>query len=145
MAHYFEETIRFFSGLSSETKPTTAGGTTVPNGSRWREVDTGDVFFYNKSDDTWYQQAPEVDASTHALNVVEYEHHEIHSGSAYSVYYDNTTANTDDHRSAIGLQTPNTTKWAHMVYRPLAMYLADVMRDAIQIQEKSATLVPSPA
>ena len=115
MAHFFEETIRFFSGLSSETKPTTAGGNTVPNGSRWREVDTAKVFFYNKGDDTWYQEAPTVDASSWALNVIEYEHHEIHSGSAYSVYYDNTTASTDDHRSAIGLQTPDTTKWAHMV------------------------------
>lgn len=115
MAHFFEETIRFFSGLSSETKPTTAAGNNVPNGSRWREVDTAKTFHYNKSDDTWYQAEPTVDSATHALNMVEYEHHEIHAGSAYSANFDNTTASTDDHRSAIGLQTPNTTKWAHMV------------------------------
>lgn len=37
------------------------------------------------------------------------------------------------------------TKWAHMVYRPLAMYFADILRDAIRIQEKKEHRIPSPA
>ena len=41
MADNFETTIKNFSGLSTETKPTIAAGNNVPNGSRWREVDTG--------------------------------------------------------------------------------------------------------
>ena len=49
-----ESTIKTYSGLSSETKPTIAGGTDVPNGSRFREVDTEKKYFFNISDDTWH-------------------------------------------------------------------------------------------
>jgi len=34
------------------------------------------------------------------------------------------------------------SKWAHLVYRPLAMYFADILRDAIKIQEKKEQLIP---
>ena len=51
---FFESTIKTYSGLSSETKPTIAAGNTVPNGSRWRDVDTGKTFFFNLADDDWY-------------------------------------------------------------------------------------------
>jgi len=37
------------------------------------------------------------------------------------------------------------SKWAHLVYRPLAMYFASILRDAIKIQEKKESPVPSPA
>jgi hypothetical protein len=37
------------------------------------------------------------------------------------------------------------TKWAHLVYRPLAMYFADVLRDAIRIHEKQTNSIPAPA
>jgi len=50
MSDSFETTIKNYSGLSSETKPTIS----VPNGSRWREVDTGDIYVFNLADDTWY-------------------------------------------------------------------------------------------
>jgi hypothetical protein len=55
MASFEEASIKTFSGLSSETKPTIAAGNNVPNGSRWREVDTMLTYFYNKSNDTWYR------------------------------------------------------------------------------------------
>jgi len=54
MADFFEQSINNYSGLSSETKPTIAAGNNVPNGSRWREVDTKNVYFFNLSDDKWY-------------------------------------------------------------------------------------------
>ena len=54
MPDYFETTIKNYSGLSSETKPTIAAGNVVPNGSRWREVDTGKVYYFNESNDAWY-------------------------------------------------------------------------------------------
>lgn len=54
MADFIEQSIHTFSGLSSETKPTTAGSNNVPNGSRWREIDTGKTWFYNIENDTWY-------------------------------------------------------------------------------------------
>lgn len=60
MNDFFETTIKNFSGLSSETKPTIAAGTDVPNGSRWREVDTNDLYFFNLSDDTWYKSGPDI-------------------------------------------------------------------------------------
>jgi len=50
-----ESTIKNYSGLSTETKPTIAAGDDVPNGSRWREVDTGATYFFNTSDDKWYE------------------------------------------------------------------------------------------
>jgi len=55
MTDFYEITIKNFSGLSSEIKPTIAAGTDVPNGSRWREVDTEKIFYFNLSDDTWYE------------------------------------------------------------------------------------------
>ena len=55
MADFFEITLRNYSGLSSETKPTLLAGDVVFNGSRWREVDTDKIFIFNKADDAWYQ------------------------------------------------------------------------------------------
>ena len=54
MADFFEQAINNYSGLSTETKPTLAAGNNVPNGSRWREVDTGKTFYFNLADDDWY-------------------------------------------------------------------------------------------
>lgn len=54
-----------------------------------------------------------VDASTHALEVIEYEHHEIHSGSSFYVTYTVDLGNGAS--QDILLVTPDTTKWAHMV------------------------------
>ncbi|MCP4568390.1 MAG: hypothetical protein GY841_12505 [FCB group bacterium] len=48
MADYYEQSIHNYSGLSTETKPTAAAGNNVPNGSRWREVDTAKVYHYNE-------------------------------------------------------------------------------------------------
>ncbi len=56
-----------------------------------------------------------IDAATSSLQTVPYEHHEIHGGSSFTVYFDNTTANNDDDVSCIGFSTPNTTKWFHMI------------------------------
>ena len=56
-----------------------------------------------------------MDLSTHSLQVVDYAHHEIHSGSSFHVSYSEVTANSDNDVSAIMLKTSNTTKWIHMV------------------------------
>jgi hypothetical protein len=58
-------------------------------------------------------QVPTVDAATHATNVVDYSHHEIHGGSAYVVIYSALKADTET--AEVRFATPNTTKWAHMV------------------------------
>ena len=49
-----EIVIKNYSGLSTEEKPTNAAGGTIPNGSRWREVDTGRTYFFEKQTDSWY-------------------------------------------------------------------------------------------
>jgi hypothetical protein len=61
---------------------------------------------------------PTVDAATNAINVIEYEHHEIHAGSSYLVVY--SVANlgamsTPNDMIQLSFATPNTAKWMHMV------------------------------
>jgi len=56
-----------------------------------------------------------IDASTNSLNVIDYAHHEIHSGSSYHVGYSVTTASSDNDVTAIAFKTPNTAKWLHIV------------------------------
>jgi hypothetical protein len=110
-----ESTITNYSGLSTETKPTIAAGTAVPNGSRWREVDTGKTYHFDLATDVWYQSSPQIDSSTHAIETIEYEHHEIHSGSHYFVagYQDLGLNDVLD----FTWQMPNTTKWIHWTWQ----------------------------
>lgn len=112
MADFVEQAIHNYSGLSSETKPTIAAGNNVPNGSRWREIDTEKIWFFNLSDDTWYLSGPRIDTITHVLTTIDSPHHEIHDGSAYYVVR-SELGDTDD-TVEIRIQTPDTTKWAHM-------------------------------
>ncbi len=77
MADFFEQAINNYSGLSSETKPTIATGNNVPNGSRWREVDTEKVYFYNLADDAWY----DFGVNTNTLNGVPVSYTEMTSNS----------------------------------------------------------------
>ena len=71
MSDSFETVVKNYSGLSSETKPTIAAGNAVPNGSRWREVDTGRVYNFNLADDTWYFSSVEIDSIANAAPVVD--------------------------------------------------------------------------
>lgn len=58
MSDSFETVVKNYSGESTKTKPTIAAGNNVPNGSRWREVDTGKTYHFNLSTDTWYLTEP---------------------------------------------------------------------------------------
>ena len=49
-----ETVIKNFTGLSTDVKPTVAAGDEVPNGSRWRDVDTGRIYHFNSQRDRWY-------------------------------------------------------------------------------------------
>ena len=55
-----------------------------------------------------------VDSSTHSLQTLTYEHHEIHEGRSFSASYSLTTAATDGHRTGIYLKTPSEREM-HMV------------------------------
>jgi hypothetical protein len=54
-----------------------------------------------------------MDGSTNTLNVIDYPHHEIHSGSSFTVA-DTVVADTTTVKWQI--TTPNTTKYAHLVF-----------------------------
>jgi len=64
---------------------------------------------------TVFHPALNADGATNALRTISYEHHEIHSGSAFHVGYSVTTASSDDDVTGIMFKTPNTTKWLHLV------------------------------
>jgi len=59
-------------------------------------------------------QYPRLDASTLSMQTIEYEHHEIHSGSAYIASATDADLDTAD-ELAIAFTTPNTLKWLHLV------------------------------
>lgn len=55
-----------------------------------------------------------IDGATWALNIIDYEHHEIHSGSHF--FYSNfSTLNAGDTIN-FGIQTPDSTRWTHLVW-----------------------------
>jgi len=54
-----------------------------------------------------------IDSATHAMETIEYEHHEIHSGSSFHCHFENLTTNTGE-MSAIAFNCPATTKWVHV-------------------------------
>jgi len=60
-----------------------------------------------------FGDTPVYDGITNAIRIIDYEHHETHSGSSYFCVY-SALADTDDIAS-VRIATPNTTKWAHMV------------------------------
>lgn len=57
-----------------------------------------------------------IDASTETLQTISYEHHEIHSGSHYN-YCDYSLNEGSGNTIEFVMTTPNTTKWAHLVFQ----------------------------
>lgn len=68
---------------------------------------------YGKTSDT-LRQIPRLDATTHTMQMIDYEHHEIHAGSHFFYTDKNTLADTAT--VVYLITTPNTTAWAHMVF-----------------------------
>ena len=67
---------------------------------------------YGKTSDTT-RQVPRLDATTHVMMGIDYEHHEIHDGSHFFYTGSDTLASAGT--VVYLITTPNTTKWAHMV------------------------------
>lgn len=63
------------------------------------------------------------DASTEAVEVIDYSHHEIHSGSHYLI----SGFETEDTAGTIifGVTTPDTAKWSHMLFRMISTSQAE--------------------
>jgi len=68
----------------------------------------------NASYDGVNWEAPRLDASTFAFNVIDYSHHEIHGGSGYHCHFTEVPTNTNE-RVVISFRTPNTAKWLHII------------------------------
>jgi len=67
-----------------------------------------------KTSDTTHQVA-RIDSSTHGQIVIDYEHHEVHDGSAFTCNYSNSVTNIGE-MTAIAFNTPNTTKYIHLTF-----------------------------
>lgn len=75
-------------------------------------ITSQDITRVGRNDDRY--RSVRVDPSTHALVAIDYEHFETHAGSHYFVKtYADLAINTV---FQLTIQTPNTTKWAHMVW-----------------------------
>ncbi len=84
--------------------------------------------------DTTYQ-VPRIDPATHTLQTIDYEHHEIHSGSHF-FYTDKVTlasAATQDYL----ITTPNTTKWAHCIFMVTGSAITQI--DLYEASDKNGT------
>ena len=55
-----------------------------------------------------------IDPMTRVINTIEYEHHEIHAGSMFRAGEEVALSNAGTR--VIHILTPDTTKWAHLVY-----------------------------
>lgn len=55
-----------------------------------------------------------MDASTGVQTTIDYEHHEVHAGSHF--FYTDSASLNDGLSTSYVIQTPNTTKWAHMTF-----------------------------
>lgn len=69
---------------------------------------------YGKTGDSTFQ-VPRVDATTHSLQTIDYEHHEIHSGSHYFV--DGVQDLSINQVLDFTFTTPNTTSWTHLIWK----------------------------
>jgi hypothetical protein len=58
---------------------------------------------------------PIYDGPSNATRTIDYAHHEVHDGSAYWAYKTVTLGNGEV--STVGVTTPNTTKWAHLLLK----------------------------
>jgi hypothetical protein len=81
-----------------------------------------------------------VDSSTHSLQTIDYPHHEIHGGSAFTVHIQNTTANTDGHRTLLGFETPAGTTNGHLIVEVSASAAASaLLYEGITIDDDAGT------
>ena len=78
-----------------------------------------------------------IDASTHAIETIGYAHHEVHAGSAFTCHYNNSVTNIGE-MTAIAFNTPDTTKWGHVVAQYFsggAAYFAVYENPSIDVDE----------
>jgi hypothetical protein len=67
---------------------------------------------YRNADGSWDDIS--IDKNTGAQNFIDYDHHELHDGNHYT--YTEIASLGDAGELEILITTPNTEKWAHMVF-----------------------------
>lgn len=87
-----------------------------------------------KTGDTTYQSL-RLDLSTHAQTIIDYEHHEVHSGSHYN-YCDCQLGVAAAGTVAFVVTTPNTLTWPHFVF-----IISSTVGATIQLYEGSSSIV----
>lgn len=65
------------------------------------------------------------DTTTLSTNIVDYDHHEIHSGSHF--YYTDWNILASGATAEYILTTPNTTKWAHLTFSMTGSAITEIM------------------
>jgi len=126
-----------FQCLSSDSKPTTD----IIIGSRLFETDTGATFRFDGS--AWKKEtSAAVDNSTYARTTIDYPHHEIHGGSAYTLSYPITIPGANEVEIRIAVAA--TTKWPHMVWSFTndAAFTVDVFEVTTKAHEAGNVLTP---
>ena len=68
---------------------------------------------YRSSDAT--AQPLRLDKATNSIQTIDYEHHEIHAGSAFTCHFSQTSPTAVGEMTMIAFNTPNTTKWIHIL------------------------------
>lgn len=71
-------------------------------------------FRENSDGDTYVSVGGRLDSITEATEVINYEHHEIHSGSHY--YIEGCVELNSGDELRVKLVTPDTAKWAHFIW-----------------------------
>ncbi len=110
----------------------TGEGYGIPGKSLFREFTIGGV--------TFLAQASAVephDASTGALMVIDYAHHEIHAGSSFA-YNDVVTLGSGAAQDYL-LTVPDTAKWPHLGYEIDGLY--GVTLELFEATDKSGTTI----
>ena len=72
---------------------------------------------YRSSDGT--AQPIRLDKATDTIQTIEYEHHEIHAGSSFTCHFNNDVTAVGE-QTGIAFNTPNTTKWIHLLITAVA-------------------------
>jgi len=82
---------------------------------------------YGKTGNATFQ-VPRIDTSTHSFQTIEYEHHEVHSGSSYFTEGHTTLGDGDPDpvNFYASFQTPDNAKWGHFVWSVTSSGILDI-------------------
>ena len=83
------------------------------------------------------------DDASGVLGVIDYEHHAIHDGDSFVCHYSNTVTNINE-MTVIAFNTPDTTRWVHVVVEYTATALARALlieAPSIDVDEGTALLI----